>query len=500
MTHSRARWIRRAGQGAAWERRRERLVAACPQARVLVLVVARTVRWAVRWLLLLLSLLGACVAPPAERGIPLIPDAVVDVAFAELGPFAELVSRLAGAGVLPAETALLQHGGLKAGGVAAPIVVTLRESGEVVVASRLVDAARFQAALASCLPAGVRLERRFGHVDAAVDATGSVLALIRADDGLVFIVASPVDGWGAATLIEALGTGALATPRRAPTGTQITGGPALGHEIGGVEGLSGTVDVDGGDLHISLAAHLSGALADLASGLSSSSPAFSCVVEDGAAIALRLPPLGAQALAGLVDADAGHLDGFEGRVVLALHEPPPGTPVIATDRATWASIVVAGRPRDGGAAGLRETLASAGPAAVARTVGARAVQDIHVADKPWRQVSAVVDDDVFALAVGAPVIVDRVAVGSTCAQAPRRLLFVDGPRLLRIVGRAAPELPLLRSLGVDAAVLPATVRALTAIERLEVAAGPPDAPVGAQTDVVNVDIVLKLRPEPGQAR
>jgi hypothetical protein len=120
-------------------------------------------------------------------------------------------------------------------------------------------------------------------------------------------------------------------------------------------------------------------------------------------------------------------------------------------------------------------------------VGKRQVLDLQVAEKPWRQVSAVVDDDVFALAVGAPVVVDRVAVGSSCADVPGRLLVVDGARLLQIAGRAAPELALLRTLGIESAA-PGVLRLLGALDRLEVSAMTrPDA------EVVDVAIDLRLR-------
>ncbi|MDP2339738.1 MAG: hypothetical protein Q8O67_02170 [Deltaproteobacteria bacterium] len=434
-----------------------------------------------RWLLFPLLAVVACPTTTTAVGVPVVPDAVVDVAFSELAAFADTVSRLSRAGVLPEELRVVSLSALEASGVGAPIDVALREGGDVVVVARLLDPIRWQAAIAQALPKDFHIERRFKQVDAVVDDAGSVAALIRAGDGVVVVVGAPVDAWGAATLIEALGSATLGVERRTPTQTEIASGRALRQQVGGLEKLSGTLHVDGDDLRLALEVHTSGALQQLASGLSSSSPPFSCLVEDGAALALRLPPLGASALAGLVD-DAGHLDGFEGRVLIALHEAPSGTPVLADDKATWASIVVAGRPRAGGAAGLKATLAEAGGSPASRTVGARQVQDLRVPERPWRQVSAVVDDDVFALSVGAPLVVDRVAVGSACTDVPGRLLLVDGPRLLRIAGRAAPELAMLRALGVES-VTPGLLRVLGAVQRLEVTA------VGRGADATNSEIV-----------
>ena len=129
-----------------------------------------------------------------------------------------------------------------------------------------------------------------------------------------------------------------------------------------------------------------------------------------------------------------------------------------------------------------------GPASDPGRVGARQVQDLLVADKPWRQVSAVVDDDIFALAVGAPVVVDAVAVGSVCADVPGRVLFVDGARLLRIVSRAAPEVALLRSLGVDGASMPIVVRALAGVQELEVSA------LARGNTLIDLDLTVVLAP------
>lgn len=435
------------------------------------------------------ALAGACSNPtPLAAGVPLVPDAVVDIAFPDLGTLTLVAQRLAGAGWLPEGLPLVSQSGLEAAGVGAPVVVAVRASGDIVFAGRLLDPVHFQLALAAMLPPTFHSERRFGHVDAVVDAAGTVAALVRAQNGVVVVVIAPVDPWGAATLLEAMGSGSWPAHRRSPTAIEVNTGASLRSHLPGLDALSGTLKIDGPALRLSLQAHSSGGLEELIGSLSSSSPSFSCAVEQGAALALRLPPVGVAAVAGLVDADSNPMDSFEGRVVLALHEVPAGTPLVEGDKATWASIVVAGRPRVGGAAALRQTLAAVGPAPVWRRVGARQVQDLLVADKPWRQVSAVVDDDIFALAVGAPVVVDAVAVGSVCADVPGRVLFVDGARLLRIVSRAAPEVALLRSLGVDGASMPIVVRALAGVQELEVSA------LARGNTLIDLDLTVVLAP------
>lgn len=427
------------------------------------------------FLLLALSALFApgCSSPPTEvvPGVPVVADAIVDVAFADLGVFADLVSRAAGSGLLPKESRLLSQSGLEAAGLAAPLVAAVRGSGDLVVVGRLVDATRFVAALSLALPEGARLERRHGKVDAIV-VEGKDVVLVRAGDGLVVVVIDPTDPLASATLVEALADGSLPAVRRNPTETTVSSGPGLLAAVAGLRLLTGTLRAEGDDVVLSLVAGVSGDLVGLVAGLDAVAPAWACAVEDGAALSVRLPPASAQALTDLVAAPGGSrdLDAFQGRLLVALHEVGTGTPVVADDKTTWASLVVAGHPRVGGAATLRETLNEAAPSATPRTVGARIVKDLTGA-KPWRGVSAVVDDDVFALGIGAPVVVDRVAVGgASCADAADRLLVLDGRKAREIVARAAPELALLQGLGIDGALFPLGLRLLQATDRLEITA------------------------------
>ncbi len=57
--------------------------------------------------------------------------------------------------------------------------------------------------------------------------------------------------------------------------------------------------------------------------------------------------------------------------------------------------------------------------------------------------------------------------------------------MLAVLSRAAPELALLRSLGVDSAVLPSAVRLLQASERLEIDAVP-------RNESVDVSVRIRL--------
>lgn len=447
------------------------------------------------WVPVFLSAVASCGAVSCgggsvdAGGVPVVADAVVDVAFADVAAFIDVVGKGAAAGLLPKEALRLSQSALEAAGVKGPVVVAVRAGGDVVVGAVLVDAARFQAALALSLPDGAHVERRYAAVDAVV-VGGVDTALVRAKDGVAYVVVAPRDALAAATLIEALASGALAPARTVTstntTATTLTAGKGLLRDVPGLTALTGGVRVDGSDVVVDLHAGVEGELKALVGGLSAPAPPWSCAVEDGAALSLRLPPASAQALSTLVNGESGNdLDAFAGRVVLALHEVGQGTPLRADDKATWASVVVAGVPRAGAAAGLQKTLAESGKAPVVRTVGARRVLDLDHPEKPWRKVSAVVDEDVFALGVGASVVVDRAAVGSSCVESPGRLLRIDGKKMLAVLSRAAPELALLRSLGVDSAVLPSAVRLLQASERLEIDAVP-------RNESVDVSVRIRL--------
>jgi hypothetical protein len=412
--------------------------------------------------LLALTLLAAIVAceappPPAPRGVVVPPDAVWEVVGGDLGAVIGLVDAAAGAGLLPIPPGRLSQSGLEAAGVAPPLAIAGRRSGGALITAGLVDGVRLQAVLASVLPdAGLRRRRVLGQVDALIDETGATRALLRAGNGGVVVVLGPEDELAEAALAEALATGAVDAPRREAKGLQWRwrpGGP-----------LAGVVDdVVEGDLQLrdrELVARGRAPLSEtpaavaLASALSSSSSSMACVADDVAVLAVHLPAVAglgdvvdgeeAAALAGI----PGGLDAFEGRLTIAVLPPPPGTAALPDDPATLASLAVIGRPRAGAAASLRASVdeAIAGGVVEERAVGARVVRSVGSATAPWRRLSVVVADDVFALGLGAGVIVDRVAAGGVTCPATGRLLQIRGPAVVGLLERAAPEVRVVRRL------------------------------------------------------
>jgi len=449
---------------------------------------------------LLLPLLAAIVAceapPPAVRGVVVPPDAVWEVVGGDLGAIVGVVDAAAGAGLLPIPAGRLSQSGLEAAGVAPPLAIAGRGSGGTVITAGLVDGVRLQAVLASVLPdAGLRRRRLLGQVDALIDEAGATRALLRAGNGALVVVLGPEDALAEAALAEALATGAVDAPRREARGLawrlRVVG--PLSDLVD--DAIEGDLQLRGRDLVARGRAPLSGTpgAVALASALSSSSAPMACVADDLAVLAVHLPAVAglgdvvdgeeeAAALAGI----PGGLDAFEGRLTIAVLPPPPGTTPLPDDPATLASLAVVGRPRAGAAAALRASVdeALAGGVVEERAVGTRLVRSVGAASAPWRRLSVVVADDVFALGLGAGVVVDRVAAGGVTCPPGGRLVQVQGPAAVALIERAAPELRVVRRLaawsGADD-----PVALLAGFERLSL-----DATPAADAGAVDLQLAL----------
>ena len=435
---------------------------------------------------------GGAVDDRSAAGPLVVDDALAEVAFADVDAFVALARRAAQTGLVAEQAGALSVRALDDAGVGAPLVVAVRRStNDVFVSARVANAAKLNAALAVAVPqAGFRLDRRLGSVDAVVDEQGLTRALLRVDDVDVVVAVSPTDELATAALLESMASGVGGRRRTLPASTELTLGT-----VGALRAAKGTIAVDGDDVVVDGVVVLDHSLDELVGGLRAATPSVACAVEDGAVIAARLPPLAGR-VAGAADVDALGLDAgdaFDGRVVVALHAPPAGTPVDLEDRATLASLVVAGRPRAGARAGLVSSLGVDAPTAK-RVVAGRTVYDIVATGRPWRSLSAVVDDDVFALGVGATAPVDRVAAGGTCPPSPARLLVVDGRALRALVGRASPRLALLAAaLGqADGTTLSWPWGAFLSVDRVEVDASPAAPERAGRGDLVT-DVKIRVR-------
>lgn len=435
------------------------------------------------------------------NGVPVPPDAVVEVGFAGLDGFVDVVARLGAAGLVPLDPAKLSRSGLEAAGIAGPVVVAARPTGGRVIVARLVDAARLQAALALTLgDAGVRLQRKVGQVDAVVGmdngAGNDVVALVRAGNGLVVVVLEPVDVLAEASFVEALATGALSSPTRVPKAIDLHTAPttAFGGIVDGP--VDGVVTVGDDGIKIAATVKLTAEGRPLWRALSTPSPSTACAVEEGAFLSVRLPPVpGLEEDLGAVGlGDVARLDAFAGRLVIGLHGVAAGTPADRDDIPSLVAIAVTATPSLAGKAGLQQSIDEAfGGAGTLRPVGARKVRTVDNVQRPWRSVAAVVDDDVFALGVGAVVPVDKVAVGISCPAEPGRLLTVEGAGVVRAIERAEPGLALLRRFGSIAGLGGGLaggdpLSTVAAIERLEV-----DATPVSGSEAVDVLIHMQLR-------
>ncbi len=395
----------------------------------------------------LLAVATSCAPPPAPAGVPTVNDATVEVGFAQLDGFVDVIGRLSAAGMLGVDASRLSRSGLEAAGVEAPLVVALRPTGGTVLTARLVDATKLQAALALATgPAGLHLERRVGRVDALVDADANVVALVRGGDGVVVVVLHPVDVWAEAALAETLATGALAGPRRTPAAIDVQMMPPSTWSSAVRGPIVGVLRTDGDALVVEAQLKLLEGGRPLWRALAAPAPSSACAVEEGAVFSVRLPPVPGldDELADVVG-DVASFDAFDGRVVFGLHAPPAGTVVDRDDLASLASLAVAATPSIAGRAALQQTIAEAfGGAGVEREVGNRTVTTVTNVKRPWRSLAVVADADVFALGIGAVLPVDRVAVGMSCPSTPGRLLSLHGPAAVRLIERADPSVALMR--------------------------------------------------------
>ena len=391
-------------------------------------------------------------AAPVGAVVP--PDAAWELVSDDLDAVIGIVDIVSQARLLPFESGRLSRSGLEAAGLAAPIALAGRDRGGVVVTGVLVDETRLQAALAAATPTGWRRRRLVGRVDAVVDDAERTRALVRGGDGVLVAVVDPVDDLAEAALVEALATGALPAPSRTSTGT--TWRARLGQPLTTVfsDPLEGHVEVKGRQLTISARAplrHEPVAIA-VAAALGSLSSSAACVADDRAMLTVHLPavPGLGEAVADVEDVDdalaglPGQLDAFDGRLTIALVPHAEGTPVSVDEPASIVSVAVIGRPRAGGADGLRASLdeAMTGRRPETRTVGGRTIRSLGSAAAPWRRLSAIVDDDVFALGIGADVVVDRVAAGGVVCPPTAGLVTLQGPPLSRFVRRVPAEMRL----------------------------------------------------------
>jgi hypothetical protein len=435
--------------------------------------------------------------PTRPAGAIVAPDAVAELVFASLADVIDAGERASRLGFVPAVGAALSARELEVAGLGGPVALSVRRSThDVLLAARVVDAERLRIALPRLLKSqGLRLERRVGTVDAVIDGEGTCRALVRIDAADLLLAPAPEDCLASAALWESVGTGLVPSPRRGSTSTEL-----FVHDVPGARTASATVAVVGDDVIVAGNVVVDDSLADVVRGLNSTPPDFACAIEEQAILAARLPPL-AGAIVGDSNLGVGTLghdaaDAFDGRIVVAVYAPPAGTPVLSDDRATLGSLLVGGRPRSGGRPALEAAL-GVGTDTVRRAVAGRMLVERGPADRPWRKVTAVVDDDVFALGIGVVDAIERVAATSTCPSSPNRLLVVDGRRLRAAFARVEPGLALLglaASLsGAEAFSLPWA--GLLAVDRWEVDARfEGDAPEG-----VTARVTVRLRLPPHRA-
>jgi hypothetical protein len=351
----------------------------------------------------------------------------------------------------------------------------------------LTDVTRLQGALSLVLPdLGFHSRRLLGLVDALVDDAGDTRALFRGGNGVVIVVVGPTDALAEASLVEALATGALVGPRLDPKviAWRLQPHGLAASMVGPVEG---ELHQQGAALSLEARVPLVAASPLTAGALAGGQAPSACVVEDGAVVVAHLPALAALVdAAGVDDVVGDSADAFAGRLTVALFAASDSVVADPNDLATLGSLVVVGRPRPAGREGLGQSLAEAiaGLPVTTKTVGAHEVQHVSVLGRPWRDIDAVVADDVFALGVGAPIVIDRIAAGVPC-QPSSRLVAVDGPGLLRLIERAKPEVQLVRRVAsLTGAEDPLSI--VAALERLTIDCEP------AGERAVNLHVLLTL--------
>lgn len=449
-----------------------------------------------------MAVVGACApSTPQPNGVVVAPDAVWEVAADNLDDVVAIADIVSRARLSPLDAAAVSRSGLEAVGVAPPIAVVGRGRGGVIVTATLVDESLLQAGLMTATPAGWSRRRLLGRVDAVVDEAEQTRALVRSGDGVLVAVLDPVDDLAEAAFIEALATGALVGPRRQPRGTtwRLRLAPPLTTVVGDL--VEGEVVVKGRELLVRGVAPLrqSPQAIAVAAALRSASGTMSCVADDRAMLTMHLPAVPGVGAAVSDAHDAlselpGQLDAFDGRLTVALIPVPEGTTAALAEPASMVSVAVIGRPRAGGAAELRRSFVEAigGRTPETRIVGGRTIWSLGPAATPWRRVSATVDDDVFALGVGADVVVDRVAAGGVVCPPSSRLVHLQGPAFSSFLRRAPAELRLASRLA-ELTGLDAPLDVIDAVEQATLEAAP-------SSDSTSLELRLSLSvrgPHPG---
>jgi hypothetical protein len=428
--------------------------------------------------------------PAPVTSFPAVPDAGATVSFATLDELTALLALAKRTGLVDPRVGNLTSSGLMDAGIAPPLVVSFRRSNQgMIIAARIVDERRARLALLQALVAmGMVSRRTLGAVDSIDDEDGKSLGLLRLGADTLLFAPSPVDSFAVAAFLETMASVPGAQSVEAVNSTAFTLGPT-----GFLQSARGTLDIDDNLIVVHASLSVTGEAAAFVSGLHSPPPDTACAVENGAIIAVRLPPLSGWSQDGVTGSSALGVETgevFDGRVVVALHLPSPPTPVRLGDRASVVSLAVAAKPRSGSRGVLEGALDS--PMTQRRQVGGRHFFDIAVADKPWRAVSAVVDDERFALGVGTRAVVERAAGSSSCPQNPDRLLSIDGPRLREAAVRARQDPELWAALVRLAAVAdhPTLWDGLLKVDRWEVDARPVTLADGAATLDVTIRLLL----------
>ncbi len=444
-----------------------------------------------RLLLVVAALAASCTAPPppvvaAPTRLPTAPDAVLVVAAPSIGAVQRATSTWgARIGADGAALAELVPSALSLAGVAssARAVLSVRPVGGMIAAVDVEDAAALRRALEVLAQKdGARLVPLLRATTAVVDKEGVVTLLVHVANGRAVVVVSPVDALAEAALAEAMGAApGLASPlddvvAGLPADDAVlrfAGGPDLQGVLGpglfgglwrdaGARGVAGAlVAQDDGahlDARILIAGEAGGWLAAAAP------PHGACALDEGAALTLRVPAAlgeGKAEQAGLPIPTEAALR-LQGQLAVALY--PATRAGLASDPLARMGLVVLGTPRPGAKEALRASLAANGRAATTttRTVGGRTITDVAPASSTQKGVGggtvhAIVDDDLFALALGDALPVDRVATTTMCPPEPPTAmrLYVDGRQAQALVagpaGIAAAALSSLFSGGASTA-------------------------------------------------
>ena len=400
--------------------------------------------------------LASC-APPPPPPAPRAPvDAVVVVEVPSLDEAAVLMKTAVQAGIAPAALSGVSAAGLAAAGLRGPVVVAARPAGGVVVAAGVADRARLELAIAAAAA-----ERGLPKTPLVGDTVAVGDTLVRAGDGAMFIIVGAVDALAEAALLEGLASGAV------PTLPSLVDGPGVrvlvpaprapesglaGAVRSALGALRGGLAVEGRTVTLTLSSTT--ASAEVRAALAAPAAPGACALDDGAAVVVHVPPLTAPAALTALSPDAadvaGQLDAFGSRLAIAVRPQPSTVAVKDGDLASIAALAIAGVPRPGARADLIASLEGAiGPTGVAamqtKTVGERPVRHLPMPNRPWRDLSVIAEDDLFALGIGAAVPIDRLAVAAPCPPSTSTALIrLDGPKTAALIERGRPDLAALR--------------------------------------------------------